>query len=142
MCDFLAIFGESAGSIWHHTVTLVSTDLRTEVSFIRLTEDALWFSTLGGVAWDNKVTHFDVSHSRSHTFDDSQSFVAKNSWELAFGVMSIKSIDIGVTQRIRKHLNSDFSFFGYPDLNITHIQRFLCFADYSSFTGDDLTIGN
>ena len=99
-------------------------------------------STFWSVARNDCISHLNIRDTRSHTFNKSEGFVAQNNWELSFGIMTVKGVDICVAQCIRENFDSDFSFLWNSNLNICHIQRLLSLPSHGSLAGYDLSVGS
>ena len=89
-----------------------SSDFGAEIGFLVLAVNALLFVTLRSVTWDDDVTDFDSGDSFSYAFDDACGLMTEDAWEFAFGIASIKSVDIGVAEGIGDNFDSDFALLG------------------------------
>lgn len=141
MEDGLAVFGESGGAVRHHSLALSGSNLRAEVSFVTLTEDAIILEALRGIARDNSITNLNISDTLADAFNNTCGFVTQDAWEKAFGVVTIKSVNICVAESVGNDLNSDFSSLGRSYFNLSDIEGLLRSPGNSGLALDDLSSG-
>lgn len=102
------------------------------------TVDTCLFHTFRCVARDHDVSNLHSSDSFSNGFHNSSSLMSKNTRETSFGVTSVESIDIGMTEGIRDDLNSDLTLFGSSNPDIFDGHRFFCFVGNCSLAENGL----
>mmetsp|Transcript_77932 Transcript_77932/g.225425 ORF Transcript_77932/g.225425 Transcript_77932/m.225425 type:complete len:261 (+) Transcript_77932:259-1041(+) len=96
--DILAIFiMESDCTIRHDTLSLGRSNFRAKVGLGRLTKDTRRLTALGCVAWDHMITRNYTCHTRPYRFDNTPSFVSKNTREQPLRIESIQCVDVGMT---------------------------------------------
>jgi len=139
--DGLSVLGESGSAVGHDSLALSGSDLGAEVGLFAGTEDAASFLAFGSVAGDNNVTNLHSGDSFTDGFNDTGGFVTENAGEKAFGVVAVKSVDIGVAEGIGEDLESNFTGLGGLDFDFSNVEGLLGFPGDGSLAADDLTVG-
>lgn len=100
MKDGLAVLGETRGAVHHDSLTLRASDFGAKVGVFALAKHAVVLLALGSVAGDNGVADLDGRDSLSYALHDSGGFVPEDAREQTLWVVTVKSVDVGVAQRV------------------------------------------
>ncbi len=143
MVDGLSVKSREAGGlIGHESSALSASDGGTEVGIRMLAVDAGLLHALWRVAGNDHVSHCHTSHSWSHTLYYSSGFVAENDGENAFGITSVKCINIGVAEGIRDDLDPNFSSFWWVDVDLLDLEGSLGLISNCSLTCNPLWLAH
>lgn len=105
------LVGETGSSIWHQSLSLCGSNLRTEVA-LALTKHTVSLETLRSITRNHNVSRLNTRYTLTNTLNNGSSLMSQNAREKTFRITAIKSVDISMAECISNHLNSDFSFFG------------------------------
>lgn len=93
------------------------------------------------VARNNNITDLDGGDIITDGLNDTSGFVTQDGWELTFGVVSIKSVDICMTECIGKNLNSNLASLWWLNLNFSDIKWLLSLPGNCGLASDHLSLG-
>lgn len=77
----------------------------------------LAFAALSSVERDDVISWRHGSNASTHTFDNTATFVAKNTRERSFRVLATQCVGIGMAYTCRNNLDANFSFLWRSDFD-------------------------
>ena len=121
----LALVGEAGGAIRHHTLALGCTNGATQVGFARGAELAL--ATFSGIEGNDVVTDFQSGYAGADRFNNTATFMAKDSGKQALWVSARQGVSVGMAYTGGNDTHQDLALLRRGNINFNDFQRLVGF---------------